>query len=425
MSVADVEAERAIRDVLLRERPGDAILGEEGLAKEGEHRPALGRRPARRHRQLPLRHSRSGACRSRARARAGVILDPVRGECFRVIQDELGDARRRRRVVASTRADLGTALVATGFGYDAAVRSAQAAQLAELLPRVRDIRRLGSAALDLAWTAAGRFDAYYERGVQPWDVAAGLMLCHTAGLQIRPLAGRGDLPDGVLVAPAGPDRRAAGARRLSSSRFWGMLHTATGWWIEEAGAPAPCPPLTAPAGGGRRRHRRRLPRHVDRVAPARARSGHPRRPARARALRSRAERAQRRLRERLLGPRRRRSPSASGPAAAIRLAEEADASIRAIGEFCRKRKVDAWFRAVPPGRDLDRRRAGRRRGARRSQGLRRARPRRRAVRAGAVAGRRRSAVRRPSAAAPSSGPRRRCSPRAWRSACARRCCGAA
>ena len=68
---------------------------------------------------------------------------------------------------------------------------------------MRDIRRLGSAALDLAWTAAGRFDAYFERGVQPWDVAAGLMLCHTAGLQIRPLTGRGDLPDGVLVAPAG------------------------------------------------------------------------------------------------------------------------------------------------------------------------------------------------------------------------------
>ena len=83
------------------------------------------------------------------------------------------------------------------------MRRAQAEQVAALLPQVRDIRRLGSAALDLAWTAAGRYDAYYERGVQPWDVAAGLMLCHTAGLQIRPLVGRGDLPDGVLVAPAG------------------------------------------------------------------------------------------------------------------------------------------------------------------------------------------------------------------------------
>ncbi len=82
------------------------------------------------------------------------------------------------------------------------MRRAQAAQVAELLPQVRDIRRLGSAALDLAWTAAGRYDAYYERGVQEWDVAAGLMLCHTAGLESRALAGRGDLPDGVLVAPA-------------------------------------------------------------------------------------------------------------------------------------------------------------------------------------------------------------------------------
>ena len=69
------------------------------------------------------------------------------------------------------------------------MRRAQAAQVAELLPQVRDIRRLGSAALDLAWTAAGRYDAYYERGVQAWDVAAGLMLCHTAGLEIRAARG--------------------------------------------------------------------------------------------------------------------------------------------------------------------------------------------------------------------------------------------
>ena len=70
-------------------------------------------------------------------------------------------------VRASERTELATALVATGFGYDAEVRRAQAARVAELLPDVRDIRRFGSAALDLAWCAAGRFDAYFERGVQP------------------------------------------------------------------------------------------------------------------------------------------------------------------------------------------------------------------------------------------------------------------
>ena len=67
---------------------------------------------------------------------------------------------------------------------------------------MRDIRRIGSAALDLAWTAAGRFDAYYERGVQHWDVSAGLLLCERAGLEVRTLEARGDLPPGVLVAPA-------------------------------------------------------------------------------------------------------------------------------------------------------------------------------------------------------------------------------
>lgn len=201
VSVADVEAERAIRDVLLRLRPGDGLLGEEGLAKEGE----TGLRWV----VDPLdgtvnylfdipQWCVSVACEGVA----GVVLDPVRGECFRVVQGERATLDGEP-VVPSTRSDLGTALVATGFGYDAAVRRAQAAQVAELLPRVRDIRRLGSAALDLAWTAVGRYDAYFERGVQPWDVAAGLMLCHTAGLESRQLAGRGDLPDGVLVAPAG------------------------------------------------------------------------------------------------------------------------------------------------------------------------------------------------------------------------------
>ena len=83
------------------------------------------------------------------------------------------------------------------------MRRAQAAQVAELLPQVRDIRRAGSAALDLAWTAAGRLDAYYERGVQRWDVEAGLLLCRAAGLEVRRLEPRGDLSAGVLVAPAG------------------------------------------------------------------------------------------------------------------------------------------------------------------------------------------------------------------------------
>jgi myo-inositol-1(or 4)-monophosphatase len=103
--------------------------------------------------------------------------------------------------------DLSSAMIATGFSYDADVRDAQAKVLERLLPRVRDIRRFGSAALDLAWTAAGRYDAYYERTVKQWDIAAGALICERAGLQLHELAERERLPWGILAAPqtlAGP-----------------------------------------------------------------------------------------------------------------------------------------------------------------------------------------------------------------------------
>jgi myo-inositol-1(or 4)-monophosphatase len=72
---------------------------------------------------------------------------------------------------------------------------------------VADVRRLGSAALDLAWTAAGRYDAYFERGMSAWDTAVGTMLCTEAGLEVHTLGAGEGLPEGVLAAPpalAGP-----------------------------------------------------------------------------------------------------------------------------------------------------------------------------------------------------------------------------
>ena len=99
--------------------------------------------------------------------------------------------------------------MATGFGYDAGVRAAQAEVVARLLPRVRDIRRLGSAALDLAWPAAGRYDAYYEYGVNAWDWAAGEMLCSAAGLETR-----------HLEALPGTGRRPARRGARASSTSW-------------------------------------------------------------------------------------------------------------------------------------------------------------------------------------------------------------
>ena len=130
---------------------------------------------------------------------AGVVYDPPRDELWAAERD--GDALLDGRTVrCSDRMELATALVATGFGYDAAVRRAQAATLAALLPEVRDIRRFGSAALDLVWTAAGRYDAYYERGVHHWDVAAGALVCERAGLVVEDLPAAPPQGDGILVA---------------------------------------------------------------------------------------------------------------------------------------------------------------------------------------------------------------------------------
>lgn len=133
---------------------------------------------------------------------AGVVFDPPRGELWAAERD--GPATLDGVPVhGSRREELATTLVATGFGYDAEVRRAQAATIAALLPEVRDVRRLGAAALDLAWCAAGRFDAYYERGVHRWDVAAGALLCERAGLVVEPLAPAPPQADGLLVAAPG------------------------------------------------------------------------------------------------------------------------------------------------------------------------------------------------------------------------------
>lgn len=94
---------------------------------------------------------------------------------------------------------MGHALLATGFGYDPEYRRRQGALMAALLPRIRDIRRIGSAALDLCAVASGSVDAYFEEGVKAWDVAAGGLIAQEAGaLAIRtsPIAGQ----PGLLVA---------------------------------------------------------------------------------------------------------------------------------------------------------------------------------------------------------------------------------
>jgi myo-inositol-1(or 4)-monophosphatase len=202
VSDADLAAEAAIREVIGKRRPDDAIIGEEeGESGQGELRWVVD----------PLdgtvnflfgipQFAVSVACEDASGTLAGVVLDPIREECFTATQ--AGQAQMNGvPITASEQDDLATAMVATGFGYDSSVRERQAAILTRVLPRVRDIRRAGAAALDLCWSACGRYDAYYERGLHDWDLAAGGLIAQRAGLVIRKLPEGAVDPWGVVVAP--------------------------------------------------------------------------------------------------------------------------------------------------------------------------------------------------------------------------------
>jgi myo-inositol-1(or 4)-monophosphatase len=203
VSEADVAAEAAIRRVLTERCPGDAILGEEGGATgEGERRWVID----------PLdgttnflcgvpQWAVSVACEDTAGGLVGVVLDPNRRELFSATRSgpPMLDAQP---IAASGAGDLATALVATGFAYSADVRARQAQVLTRILPAVRDIRRAGAAALDLAWLACGRYDLYWERGVKPWDIAAGGLIARRAGLVTVTLVESEDGPSGILAGRA-------------------------------------------------------------------------------------------------------------------------------------------------------------------------------------------------------------------------------
>jgi len=129
---------------------------------------------------------------------AAVIDDvPVAGAVYDVSRDELyvatsggGSTCNGEALRCTNQTDPALALVATGFGYDAAFRARQADVVRAVLPLVRDIRRAGSAALDLCSVAAGRVDAYFEAGMHPWDWAAGALIAREAGARVDGLRGR-------------------------------------------------------------------------------------------------------------------------------------------------------------------------------------------------------------------------------------------
>ena len=198
VSDADRDAEAAIEEILSAERPDDGLLAEEGSSREA----VSGRRWV----VDPLDGTTnflygipawavSIALEDADGSALGVVADPVRGETFTAIRGR-GAACNGEPIEVTGEERLDTALVATGFSYEAQERQAQAALLAEVLPRVRDIRRVGAAALDLCWVATGRLDAYYERGLKHWDWAAASLLVAEAGGRLRWLEGE---PRGLVA----------------------------------------------------------------------------------------------------------------------------------------------------------------------------------------------------------------------------------
>lgn len=196
-------AETTIVGGLLDARPDDGIVAEEGGSRRGTSGVDWYVDPIDGTTNFVYGHP--GWCVSVAAAVdgvlvAGVVVDPERGESFTAIRGG-GAWCNDEPIGASRREDLATALVATGFAYAPERRLAQARLLESLLPEVRDIRRMGSAALDLCSVACGRVDAYFEAWLNPWDVAAGELLAVEAGAVVTGLDGGPARAGAVLAAP--------------------------------------------------------------------------------------------------------------------------------------------------------------------------------------------------------------------------------
>jgi myo-inositol-1(or 4)-monophosphatase len=187
----DRAAERHITAAIRRERPQDAVVGEEGTAEQGSSGvewivdPIDG--------TTNYLYGYPGFAVSIGVAVhgdvvAGVVVDPSHDDVFTATKDG-GAHRNGQSIHVSTQTELGHTLVATGFSYDADRRRRQAEVLVELLPAVRDIRRMGAAAVDLCSVACGRVDAFYEKGLAPWDFAAGALIAAEAGARVGDLNG--------------------------------------------------------------------------------------------------------------------------------------------------------------------------------------------------------------------------------------------
>jgi myo-inositol-1(or 4)-monophosphatase len=205
VTASDTAAERLIRERIGAVRPDDGILGEEGGGGRGESRVRWVVDPidgtVNYLYGIPA-YAVSIAAEVDGELAVGVVHNPVSQETWTALRGE-GAWLNDRPVQVGGRTDPAHALVATGFSYDVRRRAEQGRQVAWLLPRVRDIRRIGAASLDLCAVAAGRVDAYVEQGLQPWDLAAGSLVAREAGARVGGLGDAGAGED--LVVAANPD----------------------------------------------------------------------------------------------------------------------------------------------------------------------------------------------------------------------------
>lgn len=192
----DIAAEKLITAVLARRRPEDGLLGEEGADSPGTSGVRWVVDPldgtVNYLYGLPS-WSVSIAAEYEGETVVGIVAAPMRRETYHAVLGG-GAWLAGVRLACRAAAPLDQALVGTGFAYLQARKEQQAVVAQRVIPKVRDIRRGGSAALDLSDVAAGRLDAYYERGLNPWDLAAGELIAreagaHTGGRPGRPASG--------------------------------------------------------------------------------------------------------------------------------------------------------------------------------------------------------------------------------------------
>jgi myo-inositol-1(or 4)-monophosphatase len=201
----DQAAERLLVEHIRAARPDDGFLGEEGSDEAGRSGVTWVIDPidgtVNYLYEIPA-FAVSVGVRVDGEVVVGVVHNPVTGELWAARRDH-GATLNGRPIRVNAAPDLAMALVATGFGYRPARRARQAEVLRAVLPQVRDIRRFGAASLDLCGVACGRVDAYYERGLAPWDLAAGGLIAAEAGARVEGLRGRPAGEDLVIAAPPG------------------------------------------------------------------------------------------------------------------------------------------------------------------------------------------------------------------------------